>query len=54
MPDKLCAFHNCKNKAESRGRNKETGCVKRFKWCRFHRKGNGKTARLKLSKEFLN
>lgn len=46
----ICPFPNCKNIKESRGKNSVTGGSKRFKWCRFHRNGKGKQARLSLTK----
>lgn len=50
--EKKCAFPNCNNLGDSKGKKFVDGvrAVKRFKWCRFHRKGAGKNDRLKLNK----
>jgi len=45
---KLCAFPNCTHIAQSRGKRETEKGFSQFKWCRFHRKGKGKEARLNL------
>lgn len=44
---KKCAFPKCQNKGASRGK-KDHGELARFKWCHYHRKGEGKKERLML------
>lgn len=46
---RTCAYPNCKNKADSRGKRQTEKGYAQFKWCRFHRKGAGKKARLELT-----
>lgn len=48
MNNKMCAYPDCKNIADSRGSRIDGGKA-RFKWCRYHRRGNGKKERLNLT-----
>lgn len=41
MKEKMCAYPNCGRIASSRGMNSITRKSKRFKWCRYHRTGDG-------------
>lgn len=42
--NKKCGFPKCGKIAQSRGQNKN-GSVKRFAWCRSHKRGSGKKER---------
>ena len=49
MADRKCAYPSCPNVAMSRGTDGDGVSSKRFKWCQFHKKGNGKWDRLKIT-----